>query len=138
MSQEKNQLWPEDIALFDSMVGHYQSDNEREFFEKQRYKEEYVVTISNDLVLHEDNNEDKIYIVRCWFCEYVVGGEGYLKGEEHYMNLSETLNANLKKTEFLIGTLPFSNGYVNVTTRVLSMIIILMICNVWEITCIYS
>lgn len=43
MSQEKNQLWPEDIALFDSMVGHYQSDNEREFFEKQRYKEEYVV-----------------------------------------------------------------------------------------------
>ncbi len=97
MSQEKKQLWLEDIALFDSMVGHYQSDNEREFFEKQRYKEEYVVTISNDLVLHEDNNEDKIHIIRCWFCEYVVGGEGYLKGEEHYMNLSETLNANLKK-----------------------------------------
>ena len=84
------------------MVGHYQSDNEREFFEKQRYKEEYVVTISNDLVLHEDNNEDKIYIVRCWFCEYVVGGEGYLKGEEHYMNLSETLNANLQALEFRV------------------------------------
>lgn len=84
MSQEKNQLWPEDIALFDSMVGHYQSDNEREFFEKQRYKEEYGVTISKDLLLHEDNNEDGIYIVRCWFCEYIGGQEDVIE-EQHVM-----------------------------------------------------
>lgn len=55
------------------------------------------VTISNDLLLHEDNNEDRIYIVRCWFDEYVIGGESYKHGEEHYMNLSEALNANLKE-----------------------------------------
>ena len=97
MNTIKNELWPEDKALFDSMIGHYQSDNEREFFEKQRYKQENVITISNDLLLHEDNNEDKIYIVRCWFDEYVIGGEGYKHGEEHYMNLSEALNANLKE-----------------------------------------
>ena len=97
MNRVKNELWPEDIALFDSMVEHYQSDNEQKFFERQRYKEEYVMTISNDLVLHEDNNEDKIYIVRCWFCEYVVGGMNFRKGEEHYMNLSEALNANLRE-----------------------------------------
>lgn len=97
MNGVKNELWPEDIALFNSMVGHYQSDNEQKFFEIQRYKEECVVTISNDLVLHEDNNEDKIYIVRCWFCEYVVGSMGFKKGEEHYMNLSEALDANLRK-----------------------------------------
>ncbi len=100
MNQEKNELWPEDAALFDSMVGHYQSDNEQEFFEKQRYKEEYVITISNDLVLHEDNNEDGIYIVRCWFCEYVVG-QVRNKEEQHVMNLSEALQLDLKETGLL-------------------------------------
>lgn len=97
MNQEKNELWPEDVALFDSMAGHYQSDNEREFFEKLRYKQEHVFTVSHDLILHEDNNEDGLYIVRCEYDEYIVGGEGYKKGEEHYMSLSEALDANLKK-----------------------------------------
>lgn len=92
----KHKLVAEDKALFESMVGHYQSENEREFFEKQRYKQEYVMTSSNDLLLHEDNNEDRIYIVRCWYEEYVVGGELYKRGEEHYMTLAEALSANLK------------------------------------------
>lgn len=97
MNAIQNELWPEDKALFESMEGYYQSDNEREFFEKQRYKQECVMTSSNDLLLHEDNNQDRIYIVRCWYEEYVVGGLLYKQGEEHYMNLSEALNANLKE-----------------------------------------
>lgn len=97
MNATQNDLWPEDKALFESMEGNYQSDNEREFFEKQRYKQECVMTSSNDLLLHEDNNQDRIYIVRCWYEEYVVGGLLYKQGEEHYMNLSEALNANLKE-----------------------------------------
>lgn len=70
----RHKLVTEDKKLFDSMIGHYQSENEREFFEKQRYKQEYVMTSSNDLLLHEDNNQDGIYIVRCWYEEYVVDG----------------------------------------------------------------
>lgn len=97
MNATQNELWPEDKALFESMEGNYQSDNEREFFEKQRYKQECVMTSSNDLLLHEDNNQDRIYIVRCWYEEYVVGGLLYKQGEEHYMNLSEALNANLRE-----------------------------------------
>lgn len=93
----RHKLVTEDKKLFDSMVGHYQSENEREFFEKQRYKQEYVMTSSNDLLLHEDNNEDRIYIVRCWYEEYVVGGLLYKQGEEHFMTLKETLDANLKE-----------------------------------------
>lgn len=93
----KHKLVAEDKALFESMEGHYQSDNECEFFEKQRYKQENIITIFNDLLLHEDNNEDRIYIVRCWYEEYVVGGELYKQGEEHFMTLCETLNANLKE-----------------------------------------
>lgn len=91
--ERKNKLWPEDETLFASMKGHYISKNEQEFFEKQEYKERYVQTISNDLVMSERNNEDHLYIVRCWFEEYVVGSDSV---EEHFMNLSEALNANLK------------------------------------------
>lgn len=83
------------------MIGHYQSENEREFFEKQRYKQECVMTSSNDLLLHEDNNQDRIYIVRCWYEEYVVGGLLYKQGEEHFMTLKETLDANLKEIGIL-------------------------------------
>lgn len=91
-----HKLVTEDKKLFDSMVGHYQSENEREFFEKQRYKQEYIMTSANDLLLHEDNNQDGIYIVRCWYEEYVIGGLLYKQGEEHFMTLKETLDANLK------------------------------------------
>lgn len=101
MNNRINTLWNEDNALFKSMEEHCQSDNERKFFEILRYKQENVISISYDLILHEDNNEDGIYIVRCWYDEYIVGGVGYKHGEEHYMNLSEALNANLKETGVL-------------------------------------
>lgn len=97
---EKHKLVSEDKVLFESMVGHYQSDNEREFFEKLRHKQEYVMTCSNDLLLHEDNNEDGIYIVRCWYEEYVVGQREVIE-EQHTMYLAEALQLNLKETRLL-------------------------------------
>lgn len=97
---KKHRLVPEDKALFESMVGHYQSDNEREFFEKLRYKQEHVMTCSNDLILDEDNNEDGIYIVRCWYEEYVVGQEKVIE-EQHVMYLAEALRLNLKEVGLL-------------------------------------
>ena len=75
------------------MKGHYISAKEQEFFEKQEYKPRFVQTVSNDWVLSERNHEDHLYIVRCWFEEYVVGSD---YTEVHFMNLSETLRANLK------------------------------------------
>ncbi len=100
MTQEKHKLWPEDMALFDSMAGHYQSDNEREFFEKLRYKQENVFTVSHDLILDEDNNEDGLYIVRCEYEEYVVGQEKVIE-EQHVMFLAEALQLNLKEVGLL-------------------------------------
>ncbi len=93
-------MWDEDIALFRRMEGNYQSDREREFFEKLKYKEENVLTVSNDLLMSEYDNEDKIYIVREEYSEFVVGREDILE-EQHYMNLSETLSANLRETGLL-------------------------------------
>ena len=93
-------MWDEDIALFRRMEGNYQSEREREFFEKLKYKEENVLTVSNDLLMSEYDNEDKIYIVREEYSEFVVGREDVVD-EQHYMNLSETLSANLRETGLL-------------------------------------
>ena len=62
-----NKLVKEDAELFEFMKSHYQSENEKEFFEKLRYKQENVLTVANDLILSERNNDDGLYIVRCIF-----------------------------------------------------------------------
>lgn len=98
--EKKHKLVSEDKVLFESMVGHYQSNNEREFFEKLRYKQENVFTVSHDLILHEDNNEDGIYIVRCEYEEYIVGQEDVIE-EQHVMFLAEALRLNLKDVGLL-------------------------------------
>ena len=41
MKEKVNQLSQEDILLFRTMAEHYQSENERIFFETMKYKEEY-------------------------------------------------------------------------------------------------
>lgn len=95
-----NELFKEDKALFEYMKTHYQSANEKEFFEKLRYKEENVLTVANDLILSEKNNEDKLYIVRCEFEEYIVGQESVIE-EQHAMCLSEALEINLQNAGLL-------------------------------------
>lgn len=95
-----NELFKEDKALFEYMKTHYQSVNEKEFFEKLRYKEENVLTVANDLILSERNNADKLYIVRCIFEEYIVGKEGNIE-EQHVMCLDDALKLNLKEVGFL-------------------------------------
>lgn len=96
----KNELWEQDNELFERMAKCYQSENEKLFFEKLRYKQENVFTFMNDLILDEDSNDDKLYIVRCEYDEYVVGKSGFT-GEKHVMCLSSALDINLKEAGFL-------------------------------------
>lgn len=99
----KHQLVLEDAELFRKMKGHYASDRERVFFEKMQDKEEYDFTVSNDLILYEEDNEDHIYIVRCEYEEYIIGHgtEGHYDEEYHSMTLAEALNLNLKDQGFI-------------------------------------
>lgn len=85
------------------MIGHYVSDKERTFFEKMRYKMEYEIAPSNDLIMFEEDNEDHIYILRCVYEEIIIGHgiKGNYDEEFHVMTLSEALNANLKELGFL-------------------------------------
>lgn len=99
----ENKLWKEDEELFSSMEGHYISSNEKVFFEKMKYKMEYEIASSNDLIMFEEDNEDHIYIVRCVYEEIIVGHgiKDNYDEEFHVMTLAEALNANLKNLGFL-------------------------------------
>ena len=103
MKLPENKLWKEDEELFASMKGHYTSDNEKVFFEKIRYKMEYEDAPSNDLIMSEEDNDDHIYIVRCYYEEFIVGhGKKDNYDEEfHVMTLAEALIANLMQLGFL-------------------------------------
>lgn len=103
MKSKAQKLWKEDYELFDSMEGHYVSENEKTFFEKMRHKMEYEITVSNDLIMSEFDNDDHIYILRCVYEEIVVGHglPNHYDEECHVMTLAEALNSNLKELGFL-------------------------------------
>lgn len=49
------------------------SDNEREFFEKIMDKQLHEVSFSNDVLMHDRDNEDDIYILRIGQDDYMIG-----------------------------------------------------------------
>ncbi len=100
-SADKNELWEEDEQLFHTMRDKYQSPEEKEFFENLFERQTWDCAIIGDLLLHENDNEDKLYIVRNYFEEYIIGKEGSDKENVHVMNLTEALNTNLKDVGFL-------------------------------------
>lgn len=98
-----NRLHPKDEELFSKMENNYISENERIFFETQKYKQIYVVTCLNDLVINEYDNDDHIYLVRIAFDEYELGhGIDNMYDENfHTMCLAEVLEANLKHLGYI-------------------------------------
>ena len=94
MNTKVNQLSPEDVQLFASMKGHYQSDEERIFFETMKYKEEYELATMNELLLIEDDNEDRLYFIRIYADEYEIG-LGAKK--EHFQSLADALQMKLSE-----------------------------------------
>lgn len=93
--KDKHQLIEEDEVLFNEMIRNSKSENERIFFVTMKNKEEHVLTISNDLILSEHDNDDHLYMVRLGYEEYLVGKSEDSK-EFHAMTLKEALDLNLK------------------------------------------
>lgn len=92
----KNTLWDADKNLFASMKHDSISHEEYNFFRNMEFKELHEPTLSNDLIMSEKNNADKIYIVREVYDEYVIGCSLHPEDEVHVMNLSEALSTNLQ------------------------------------------
>lgn len=94
MKEKVNQLSPEDVQLFSSMDGHYQTEEERIFFETMKYKEEYELATMNELLLIEEDNEDNLYFIRIYADEYEIG-LGATK--EHFQSLADALQLKLSE-----------------------------------------
>ena len=104
MKEKVNQLCPEDEQLFASMQGHYQSENERIFFETMKYKEEYELATMNDLLMTEEDNDEDLYFIRIYVDEYEIGID---TTKNHFQSLAEALAMPLseigKTTELTFG-----------------------------------
>lgn len=57
--------------------------NEKEFFEKLRYKILNETAASNDVLLQDDENEDAIYILRVGTDDIMVGHHLTVEGKPH-------------------------------------------------------
>ena len=82
MENKKTKLIAEDASLFKDMEGKYVSNEEKEFFERMKFKIESEPAPANDLIMSDRNNDDGIYIVRCYDYEFRIGchvGEEYKK-----------------------------------------------------------
>ena len=98
-----NKLWKKDEELFSSIEGHYTSSDEKVFFVNMKHKMEFEPAMSNDLIMSEHDNEDGIYIVRCYDYEFIIGchvGDTF-KEEKYTMNFSDALETNLKDCGFI-------------------------------------
>lgn len=91
-----NALWAADEKLFAAHQIGCLTSEEFNFFQNMRFKEESEPTLSNDLIMSEDDNSLGIYIVRVNYDEYMIGCTQRPDGELYAMNLSEALSIKLK------------------------------------------
>lgn len=105
----ENELWDEDVLLFQNMENHYISDNERQFFETMHEKMLTELAPCKELIISEMKNTDQIYLLRDQYDEYILGqgvGEAR-KLEVHTMRLSDILHVNMKEHGFLSDDITF-------------------------------
>lgn len=67
---------------FEQALKNAVSDNECTFFEKFRYKILNETAASNDVLMHEDDNEDGLYILRVGTDDVLIGRNLTNPGEE--------------------------------------------------------
>lgn len=82
----------------DNLALNYISDEEKQFFETVRYRQQYVFTYANDLLMSDHDNEDGIYIVRSYFDEYEIGRydkENFIRSV-YAMNIDEAMAINIE------------------------------------------
>ena len=104
MEQNKpTQLVKDDKVLLDSLKQIVNTDAGKEFLSKIEFKMQYEPAMANELLLSEFDNDEGIYLVRCYDHEFIVGchiGDKY--EEEFYaMSFSEAMNVNLKEYHFI-------------------------------------
>ena len=102
-NNKKTKLVPKDKQFFDNLGDVFTCAEEKNFFVKMKHKIEFEPAMSNDLIMSENDNEDGIYIVRCYDYEFIVGCHvgDIFKEEQYTMNFSDALSTNLKECGFI-------------------------------------
>lgn len=105
----ENELWEEDVLLFQEMDNRYISDNERLFFETIREKMLTELAPCKELIISEAKNSDQVYLLRDQYDEFILGqGKGEArKLEVHTMKFSDVLRVNMKEHDFLSDDITF-------------------------------
>jgi hypothetical protein len=84
--QQLNEDW-EDITdtpeEFEAAIQNAVSNNEKEFFEKLRYKVLHETAFSNDVLMKDDENEDALYIMRVGTDDIIIGHHLIVAGKKH-------------------------------------------------------
>ena len=103
MENKKTKLIAEDANIFNEMEGKYVSKEEKEFFERMKFKIESEPAPANDLIMSNSNNDDGIYIVRCYDYEFRIGChvDGGFKEEFYAMDFHDALCVNLRECGFI-------------------------------------
>lgn len=71
---ENDQFPIKDKILFERMKSEARTANEKQFFERMYHKELHEFPVSTfDVILSENDNEDGLYIVKCYYSEYIIG-----------------------------------------------------------------
>lgn len=96
---ENDELPAIDQELFKRMRTESTSENERLFFERMEGKELREFPVSSfDVILSEHDNSDGIYIVKCYYSEYLIGkrdADGDAKIDDVPSSLSEAFATDL-------------------------------------------
>lgn len=71
---DNDQFPDKDRELFERMESEARTANEKEFFERMRNKELHEFPVSSfDVILSENDNADGLYVVKCYYSEYIIG-----------------------------------------------------------------
>lgn len=105
----ENELWEEDVLLFQEMENRYISDNERQFFETMREKMLTELAPCKELIISETQNSDQVYLLRDQYDEFILGKgiEETRKSEVHKMKFSDILHVNMKEHDLLSDDITF-------------------------------
>lgn len=83
---------------FENAINNAQSDNERIFFETLMYKVVHEPAFSNDVLMHDGDNEDRIYILRV-SDDFMIGKKNSngmdTESPSEYSGLFEFLKADM-------------------------------------------
>lgn len=93
---ENTEMPKRDLQMFDEMLAKDLTDKERRFFEQMKAKETGEFAPSADLLMDEDSNDDRLFLVRYYFTEYKLGQADGRKLPTIYCDdLSEMLASDL-------------------------------------------